>query len=164
MWLHSKYIAGHSVHDKLTCLARWKLIAAQVAEEYGPEHYARGLARVSQYQRSCPEPASLTAPQMELVVQMAEGLADQWSPSRGALQTSLSLPDSSGIMQNSIALHFNDADWLVTEGMQLVHPKIPNYVAQQLGVQSLRYHHQVATLQHQLQAVSDTLSVIHCQA
>lgn len=40
-------------------------------------------------------------------------------------------------------MFFNDALWLTGGGQRMVHPDIPSEVAEPLGCQSLRYHHQV---------------------
>ncbi len=54
------------------------------------------------------------------------------------------LPDSEGLMVPSRHIFFDDAPWLAGSGQRLVHPDIPNDVAEALGAQSLRYHHQVS--------------------
>ena len=40
-------------------------------------------------------------------------------------------------------LFFNDAEWLESSGLRLVHPGIAQATAEALGVRSLRYHHEV---------------------
>lgn len=40
-------------------------------------------------------------------------------------------------------IFFDDAPWLAGSGQRMVHPDVPNGVAEALGCQSLRYHHQV---------------------
>ena len=121
---------------------------AQVADEFGPEHFARGLERLAKQQHSEMGSPPLSEQRLDLAVQMANGLADMWSPSRGNLRTTLHLPDTKGIMASRLTLYYNDADWLVDQDLRLVHPNILNSVAQQLGVQSLRYHHQVRLPHH----------------
>ncbi len=54
------------------------------------------------------------------------------------------LPDSEGVMAISRHIFFDDAPWLAGSGQSLVHADIPNDVAEALGAQSLRYHHQVS--------------------
>ena len=55
------------------------------------------------------------------------------------------LPDSEGVMALSRHIFFDDAPWLAGGGQRLVHRGIPNGVAEALGCQSLRYHHQVCS-------------------
>jgi hypothetical protein len=45
---------------------------------------------------------------------------------------------------------FDDAPWLAGGGQRLVHADIPKQVAEALGCQSLRYHHQVWTIPMEL--------------
>ena len=48
------------------------------------------------------------------------------------------VPDESCRLVEAGSLHFNDAAWLDTSGMRLVHPDMPQQVAEALGVRSLR--------------------------
>lgn len=58
----------------------------------------------------------------------------------------LQLPDAAGVMAPAGSLFVDDAPWLGREGLRMVHPSLPPEVAQPLGAQSLRYHHQGACL------------------
>ena len=119
----------------------------QVADEFGAEHFARGLARMTHMQRVSKQP--LTAEQLALAVQMANNLAELHPPGRANLSVPINLPDTQGLMANINALHFNDAEWLANNpdnAQRLVHADIAIAVAQQLGVSSLRYHAQVCYL------------------
>ncbi|KAK9798935.1 hypothetical protein WJX73_003884 [Symbiochloris irregularis] len=115
----------------------------QVADEYGPQHYARGLARVMDEQRTKGGNQPLTEAQMDAVLQMAGGLAEIWRASSGSLHTPLVLPDANGIMAPILHLFVNDADWLAKD-KRLLHEAIDPSIGRALGVKSLRYHHQVA--------------------
>ena len=53
------------------------------------------------------------------------------------------LPDEAGRLAPAASMHYNDAPWLLDSALRLVHKGIPNPLADQLGVQSLRFHHQV---------------------
>lgn len=114
----------------------------QVADEYGPEHYARGLARVMEEQRTRGGNQPLDQAQMEAVLHMASGLAEIWRASNGSLHTPLVLPDADGIMAPILHLFVNDASWLAKD-KRLLHESIDASIGRQLGVKSLRYHHQV---------------------
>ena len=56
------------------------------------------------------------------------------------------MPDAGGVMAASRVCFYNDAPWLSGGGQRLVHPDIGNDVAEALGCQSLRNHHQAWTL------------------
>ena len=53
------------------------------------------------------------------------------------------LPDEEGRLAPAASMHYNDAPWLLDSALRLVNTGIPNPLADQLGVQSLRFHHQV---------------------
>jgi len=48
------------------------------------------------------------------------------------------LPDTSCIMAPSVQLHFNDAAWLESQGVRLVHEGLSHAAAEALGVRSMR--------------------------
>ena len=56
-------------------------------------------------------------------------------------------------MAPASSLYFNDAAWLAGGGLRLVHPDIPNSVAERLGSRSLRFHHQVRRAVHNLRLI-----------
>ncbi len=49
------------------------------------------------------------------------------------------LPDIDNRMAPAGQLHVNDASWLDAGGLRLVHPGLPDSVAEMLGVKSLRW-------------------------
>lgn len=60
-----------------------------------------------------------------------------------ALPGTVWLPDEEGRLAPAASMHYNDAPWLLDSALRLVNKGIPNPLADQLGVQSLRFHHQV---------------------
>ena len=61
-----------------------------------------------------------------------------------ALPGTVWLPDEEGRLAPAASMHYNDAPWLLESALRLVNKGIPNPLADQLGVQSLRFHHQVS--------------------
>lgn len=55
------------------------------------------------------------------------------------------LPDSDGVMAPANTLLLNDASWLDSGGLRLVHAGLPAATAEALGVRSMRYQHEVDT-------------------
>lgn len=58
----------------------------------------------------------------------------------------IALPDADGIFEPPTLLCVNDAAWLPSDGVRLVHPAVPLHAAEALGAQSLRFHHQARSV------------------
>ncbi|KAK9808692.1 hypothetical protein WJX72_002029 [[Myrmecia] bisecta] len=116
------------------------LLTIGVPEEFRAAHCVHGLRRIHEAH----EGVALTPDQLLMACLLAKNLAilkEQGSAPPGVIH----LPDQAGVMEAAAHLYFNDADWLMEESNRLVHPDVDQLTAEGLGVQSLRYHHQVDT-------------------
>lgn len=73
-----------------------------------------------------------------LSVSLCEATAEALSAAPDRVQISTFVPDIDQVMAPASRLYFNDASWLEAEGVRLVHPALPNSVAECLGAKSLR--------------------------
>ncbi|BDA44284.1 probable Sacsin [Coccomyxa sp. Obi] len=111
-----------------------------VADALTVGHATRALQGLAKEQG----PLALSERQLSLAVQLAKSLA-QLKAEGASIHDQVWLPDNEHVMAVSRHIFFDDAPWLAGSGQRLVHPDIPNDVAEALGAQSLRYHHQVNT-------------------
>eukprot|EP00798_Chlamydomonas_sp_ICE-L_P006706 gene6706-3376_t len=110
------------------------------------QHYAVGLRELSRLAPGQP----LSEAQLAVALQFAE-LAAEAQKQYGRSGAAPLVPDSDTYLMPADELFFNDADWLDMTGMRFVHPAMPHWTAESLGVRSLRYHHEVDTqLTHSL--------------
>lgn len=85
----------------------------------------------------------LSAEQLSFVHRVLEAIADcsAEKPLNDVLMNSMLIPDSSGVLMQSLNLVYDDAPWLEKNGptaKHFVHPCITNDLAKKLGAQSLR--------------------------
>ena len=123
-----------------------RICTLQVPDEYQRDQYLYGLDRLREEQATVCNKQLLSEQQMDCVVQVATGLAEVWrsdrETGRDAPSIPVYLPDAEGMMANVLHLKVNDADWLAKD-QRLLHPQIHYKIGRQLGVTSLRLHHQV---------------------
>lgn len=111
-----------------------------VAPTWQPSHCMRALDRLKQMLGD----DILPEHELQMALQLAEhlGMVKGTAP---ALPGTVWLPDEEGRLAPAASMHYNDAPWLLDSALRLVNKGIPNPLADQLGVQSLRFHHQMST-------------------